>query len=446
MHNAESAANGKTSFDVIVVGAGMAGSAAAAVAARSGLKVALVERGHAPGGKNFFGGALYTHALKEIYPDLWDRKPPLERPITETGFWFLSPDGMVRATVQGGRLGARPADAYVALRAKFDLWWAEQAQKEGAFLIPKTTVLDFLRDPRGRVIGVVTDRPQGEIRAPITIVCEGVNNLLVQKLGLIRHDVPPRMAALACKQLISLPAETINARFGLPDREHGLAVSVMGDVSMGLTGLGFVYTGGECLSVGVGVTLEQLGRNRIHPYDLLQRFLAHPMISPLVAGGQLMEYGAHLIPEGGWSEMPALFGDGVLVAGDAGAMVNALHWEGTNMAVIAGKEAALTAIEAHGRSDFSSRSLSTYRDRLKKTFILQDLHQYRRMSRFLDTHHEFLDVYPNFLNDALGLFFSGYGKPKGKLYREILSSLTRRRNLLRAALDLASFGRAILGI
>jgi electron transfer flavoprotein-quinone oxidoreductase len=446
MPDAGAGANGKIAFDVIVVGAGMAGSAAAAVAARSGLKVALVERGRAPGGKNFFGGALYTHSLKEIYPDLWDRKPPLERPITETGFWFLSPDGMVRATVQGGRLGATPADSYVALRAKFDHWWAEQAQKEGAFLIPKTTVLDFLRDGRGRVTGVVTDRPQGEIHAPVTIICEGVNNLLVQKLGLIQHDVPPRMAALACKQLIALPAETINARFGLPDTAHGLAVSIMGDVSMGLTGLGFVYTGEECLSVGLGVTLEQLGQNRIHPYDLLQRFLEHPMIAPLVSGGKLMEYGAHLIPEGGWSELPVLYGDGVLVAGDAGAMVNALHWEGTNMAVIAGKEAALTAIDAHARRDFSGKFLSAYRDRLKKTFILQDLHQYRKMSRFLDTHREFLDVYPNFLNDALGMFFSGYGRPKKRLYWEILRSLTRRRNLFRAALDLIAFGRALLGI
>ena len=136
----------KIRFDVIVVGAGLAGSTAAASAARSGLKVALIERGQSPGGKNLFGGALYTHSLLEIYPDLWDRKPPLERPVTETGFWFLSKDGMVRATVQGGKLDNKPVDAYVALRAKFDLWWAEQAAKEGAFIIHKTLVEDFIRE------------------------------------------------------------------------------------------------------------------------------------------------------------------------------------------------------------------------------------------------------------------------------------------------------------
>ncbi len=418
--------NDQIRFDAIVVGAGLAGSTAAAIAARNGLKVAVIERGQNPGGKNFFGGAVYSHALEEIYPDFWQRKPPLERPVTETGFWFLSKDGLVRMTVKGGKLIRRPnganasvgesstesADAYVALRAKFDHWWAEQAQKEGALLIPKTTVVDFLRDEGGRVIGVITDRPQGEVYAPVTIICEGVNNLLTQKLGLIDHDLKPSAVALGCKQLISLPSEVINARFGLPDASHGLAVSVMGDVSMGLTGLGFIYTGVDCLSVGLGVNLDLLARHRIRPYELLQRYLNHPQIAPLVAGGRLMEYGAHLIPEGGWRQMPRLYADGVMVAGDAATMVNALHWEGTNMAIIAGKVAAETAVEATKRQDFSSKTLSLYRDRLRERFVLQDLYQYRNLSSYLESHPEFMDIYPSFLNDAMGMFFGGFGVPK----------------------------------
>ena len=435
----------KIQFDVVVVGAGLAGSSAAAICARKGLNVALVERGQAPGGKNFFGGAVYTHALKEIYPDFWDRKPPLERPVTEAGFWFLSKDGLTRLTVQGGKLDRKPADAYIALRAKFDDWWADQAQKEGALLIPKTTVVDFLRDPDGKVIGVLTDRPQGEIYAPVTIVCEGVNNLLTQKLGLVDHDLKPSSVALGCKQLISLPFETINTRFGLADKSHGLAVTVMGDVSMGMTGLGFIYTGEECLSVGLGVNLDVLAEHHIRPYDLLQRYLNHPLIAPLVAGGRLMEYGAHLIPEGGWRDMPRLFMDGVMVAGDAASMVNALHWEGTNMAIIAGKEAGETAVKAHQNHDFSAKTLSAYRNRLKDRFVLQDLYQYRNLSRYLSSHPEFMDIYPGFLNDALGMFFNGFGVPKKQLYRDILRTLTSRRPLVRAAGDLFSFGKTVMG-
>lgn len=432
-------------FDVIVVGAGMAGSSAAAIAARAGLKVALIERGQAPGSKNYFGGTLYTHAMQEVYPDFFERKPPLERPVTEAGFWFLSKDGVTRLNVQGGQLNNQPVDAYVALRAKFDNWWAEQAQKEGALLIPKTVVVDFLRDPSGRVKGVLADRPQGEIYAPITILCEGVNNLLTQKLGLINHDLIPSRVALGIKQLISLPADTINTRFGFADKQHGLAVSVIGDVSLGLPGLGFIYTGDEFLSVGMGINLDVLAEYRLKPYEVLKHYLDHPAIAPLVAGGKLMEYGAHLIPEGGWQDMPKLFTDGVMVAGDAAAMVNALHWEGTNMAIIAGKVAGETAVTAHRVSDFSAKMLSEYKDALQQRFVLRDLRQYRNFSRFLHNHPNFMSVYPNFLNESFGRFFTAYGKPKKQLYQEILGSLTSRRPFFRAAGDMISFARAIMG-
>jgi len=437
--------NEKLVFDVIVVGAGLSGSAAAAIAARGGLKVAVIERGQNPGSKNYFGGALYTHSLLEIYPDLWDRKPPLERPVTETGFWFLSKDGLVKATVQGGKVNSQPIDAYVALRAKFDAWWAEQAQKEGAFIIPKTLVVDFIRE-NGKVVGVVTDRAQGEIYAPVVIITEGVNNLLTQKLGLAKHDIKGDSAALAVKQLISIPSSTINSRFGLTDNDHGAALSVMGDVSMGLPGLGFLYTGVDCVSIGVGVTLEALREAHIKPYELLQRYMNHPMIAPLLPGRRLMEYGAHIIPEGGWKDMPQLYTDGVLVAGDAASMVNALHWEGTNMAIVAGKTAAETAIEAHQKKDFSAQSLSSYRTKLDKRFIMTDLHQYRNLSHFLKTHPDFMAIYPTFLNDALGMFFTGFGKPKKQLYKDILKSLTDRRPLLKAVGDIVAFGRTVMGI
>jgi len=435
----------KIQFDVVIVGGGMAGSTAAAITAREGLNVAVIERGQKPGAKNYFGGALYTHALQEIYPDFFDRRPPLERPVTETGFWFLSEDGVVKMTVQGGVVDNDPIDAYVALRAEFDPWWAEQAAAEGAFYIPKTLVTDFIYED-GKVIGVKTDRPDGDVYAPVVIICEGVNNLLTQKLGLINHDILINKTALAVKQLISIPAKEINARLGLPDSKHGMAISVVGDVSMGMPGLGFLYTTSSALSLGVGVTLDALQETQIKPYDLLQRYLEHPFIAPLIEDGQLMEYGAHLIPEGGWTTMPKLYTDGALVAGDAASMVNAIHWEGTNMAITAGKQAALTAIEAHRKNDFSAKTLAGYQDRLSELFVLKDLKQYRKMSAFLENHPEFMSVYPDFLNDAMGMFFTGFGKPKGKLYKDIFRKLTERRPLLKAVGDMVAFGRAVTGI
>ncbi|MFN2280933.1 MAG: FAD-dependent oxidoreductase, partial [Anaerolineales bacterium] len=195
-----------------------------------------------------------------------------------------------------------------------------------------------------------------------------------------------------------------------------------------------------------GVTLDALQETQIKPYELLQRYLEHPFIAPLIQDGQLMEYGAHLIPEGGWTTMPKLYTDGALVAGDAASMVNAIHWEGTNMAITAGKQAALTAIEAHQKKDFSAKTLAGYQDRLSELFVLKDLKQYRKMSAFLENHPEFMEVYPTFLNDALGMFFTGFGKPKGKLYKDIFRKLTQRRPLLKAVGDMVAFGRAVTGI
>jgi electron transfer flavoprotein-quinone oxidoreductase len=134
-----------------------------------------------------------------------------------------------------------------------------------------------------------------------------------------------------------------------------------------------------------------------------------------------------------------------MVAGDAAAMVNALHWEGTNMAIMAGKCAAETALEAHSRGDFSERVTSRYEDRLKEGFILQDLKQYRGFSKFLEKHPQFMDVYPNFINDAIGQFFTAYGKPKKELFKGMLTGLTDRRSLIKAAGDIVSMTRAVMG-
>jgi electron transfer flavoprotein-quinone oxidoreductase len=95
--------------------------------------------------------------------------------------------------------------------------------------------------------------------------------------------------------------------------------------------------------------------------------------------------------------------------------------------------------------DYSAKTLAMYSEKLKDRFVLQDLYQYRNLSHFLNSHPEFMDVYPSFLYDALGMFFSGFGQPKKQLYKDILHSLTTRRSLPRAMGDLVSFGRTVMG-
>jgi electron transfer flavoprotein-quinone oxidoreductase len=102
-------------------------------------------------------------------------------------------------------------------------------------------------------------------------------------------------------------------------------------------------------------------------------------------------------------------------------------------------------MEAHSRGDFTETVMSRYEDRLKESFILRDLKQYRGFSKFLETHPEFMEVYPSFLNDALGQFFSAYGKPKKELFKDMLGALTNRRGLFQATGDIVAMARSVMG-
>ncbi len=435
----------KLTFDAIIVGGGPAGIAAAITMAKEGLKVILIERGHFAGAKNFFGGVLYTHALADCLPDYWERRPPFERPVTEQGYWLLSPDSVVRFMHKSEHYKREPADAYTALRAQFDNWFAQQAASLGALVITKTTVTECIRDGQGRVIGVKTDRPDGDVYAPLVILAEGVNNLLTQQLGLAKADIPPRFVALAVKELIGLPAKDIEARFGLAGAKEGVAIDIFGDATLGLPGTAFIYTDKNAISIGVGLLLEEFVHHKLRPYEVLARFKNHPVVRPYLEGGESLEYGAHLIPEMGYNRMPALVADGVMVAGDAAGMVDALHREGTNLAMTAGRLAGQTALAAHRQNDFSAGFLKQYRRQLEESFVLKDLKQYRRMTDFLDSTPYFMGTYVNYMNEAALRYFTAHGIPKRDMENDIVKKLFERRSFFGVARDMLKLLQGMRG-
>ena len=435
----------KITFDAIVVGAGPSGASAAITMARAGLKVIVIERGRFAGAKNFFGGVLYTKALADVLPDFMERQPPFERPVTDQGYWILGQGSVVRLTHKSEEYKKRPAESYTALRARFDPWFARQAVALGALLICRTTVTDFIRDEKGRVIGVQTDRPEGDVYAPIVIISEGVNNLLTQKLKLAATDLPPKYVALSVKETLGFPAKEIETRFGLAGDNEGLALDIYGDATLGLPGTAFLYTDKSAISIGLGMLLEEFVKYRLRPYDILERFKRHPIIRQYVEGGELLEYGAHLIPEMGYDRMPALYADGVMVAGDAAGMVDALFREGTNLAMAAGKFAGETALAAHQRNDFSAASLKEYRHKLQQSFVLRDLKQYRHVTDFLGDDPSFLGTYTTFANDAVMRFFSSHNMPKAEMERGILGMLRERRSLRGVARDVWGLLHAMRG-
>jgi electron transfer flavoprotein-quinone oxidoreductase len=143
--------------------------------------------------------------------------------------------------------------------------------------------------------------------------------------------------------------------------------------------------------------------------------------------------------------MPELVADGVLIAGDAAAMVDALHREGSNLAMTAGRLAGETALEAHRRQDFSAVFLRAYRAKLEESFVLKDLKQYRRITDFLESTPHFMGTYVDFMNDAALRYFTAQGMPKREMEGEILGLLRGRRSFFGIAHDIMKLLRGMRG-
>jgi electron transfer flavoprotein-quinone oxidoreductase len=274
-----------------------------------------------------------------------------------------------------------PYNGCTTFRPDFDAWLAGHAVDAGAELICSTTVTGLLRDPDGRVVGVRTDRPDGDLRAEVVVACDGVNSFLAKEAGLYHHAEADNFT-LGVKEVLALPGDEIDRRFGL-ESDEGADFEIIG-CTRGIPGGGFLYTNRASVAVGVVVSVTGLARAKVRPEELIADLKAHPAIAPLVRGGELLEYSAHLIPEAGLSMVPELSAPGLLVAGDAAALCLAagLWLEGVNFAIgsgaVAGELAAAAAqlggqaSGANGHRMESDRILADYRPRLESTFVLSD--------------------------------------------------------------------------
>jgi len=356
--------------DVLVVGAGPAGSAAAISAARAGCSVLLLERGPFPGSKNMYGGVVYGRILDGLVPNWWD-EAPIQRWITRRATMVQTPTQALTVDFRTETWSRPPYNGATTYRPDFDRWLASKATDAGATLLTSTTAVGLLRDASGAIAGVRTDRPDGDIRARVVIACDGVNSFLAKEAGLYTHTEPEHFT-LGVKETIALPRETIDERFGVRG-DHGVDIEMIGCTD-GIPGGGFLYTNLDTVAVGLVLQLPALAAQQRRPEELIARLKAHPSIAPLVEGGELKEYSAHLIPEAGFRMMPELIADGFLVAGDAAAMCLAagIWLEGVNFAIGAGMAAGQAAAEAIRLDDTSACGLEGYRRRLEHGFVLSD--------------------------------------------------------------------------
>jgi electron transfer flavoprotein-quinone oxidoreductase len=396
-------------FDAIVVGAGPAGSAAALTLARAGRSVCLVERGPFPGSKNMYGGVVYGRVLDTLVPQWWD-EVPVQRWVVRRGTVVMTPGRSLTIDYRTDAWGEAPYNGCTTFRPDFDAWLAGHAEAAGAVLLTSTTVTGLLRDG-GRVVGVRTDRPDGELCAPVVIACDGVNSFLAKEAGLYHHAEADHFT-LGVKEVLALERGEIDKRFSLRGRE-GADFELIGCTGP-VPGGGFLYTNLDSLAVGLVLGVKGLAEAKVRPEDLIADLKVHPLVAPLVEGAELKEYSAHLIPEAGLAMMPELVGDGLLVAGDAAALCLAagIWLEGVNFAIGSGATAGEVAAAAVARGDTSAAGLADYRRRLESTFVLAD-HRKLRRAPGLVMSERVQQRYPQLVcNLAEGMFTVGNPAPK----------------------------------
>ena len=423
--------------DVVVVGAGPAGSCAAITLARAGLSVVLLERGPFPGSKNMYGGVVYPRILDGIIPNWWE-EAPVQRWVTRRSTMLLTPTQALTVDFRSDAWGAPPYNGATAYRPDFDHWLAGHATAAGAQLLCSTTVTGLLRDASGKVTGVRTDRPDGDLTARLVIACDGVNSFLAKEAGL-HGPVDAANYTLGVKETIALPKDVIDDRFGVRGRE-GVDIEILGGTS-DVSGGGFLYTNLDTIAVGVVLKLPKLAAQQRRPEEIIARLKAHSAIAPFVEGGEIKEYSAHLIPEAGLSMMPKLAGDGLLVAGDAAAMCLAagIWLEGVNFAMASGMYAGQAAVEAIGRGDTSLAGLAGYERRLADSFVLKDHRKLRRAPQLV-LSDRVQHLYPQFVANVVeGMFRVENPAPKPGLRRIVMrerkAAGLRIRDLAKDAID-----------
>lgn len=367
--------------DAVVVGAGPAGAAAALELARAGCSVVLLERGPFPGAKNMYGGVVYGRILDTLIPEWWT-EAPIQRWVTRRQTMLLTPTQSMAIDFRTESWGRPPYNGATAYRPDFDAWLASKAVDAGARLVCSTTATGVLRDEGGRVVGVQTDRPGGQLRARVVIACDGVNSFLAKDAGLYR-ETDPANYTLGVKETLALPRWVIEDRFAVSGRD-GVDIEILG-CTQGVPGGGFIYTNLDTISVGLVLQLPALAAQSRRPEELLGTLKAHPAVAPLVAGAEITEYSAHVIPEAGFDMMPELIADGMLVAGDAAAMCLAagIWLEGVNFAIGSGAAAGRSAALAVRDGDVSAAGLATYRERLERSFVLANHRKMREVPHLL---------------------------------------------------------------
>ena len=415
-------------FDVVFVGAGPANLSSAfhltqlvkkynaeiSNGARKGealpdIEIAVIEKGATVGAHILSGAVMDPKALKELMPDFIEQGAPLESPVKEDSFLYLTSRYAFKSPITPPPL--KNHGYYIVSLNRLTAWLGEKCEEVGVNIFPEFPGADLLYDDQDRVLGVRTGdkgidkegkrkanyEPGVDLRAKVTVLGEGprgsLTKQLVQRLGL-DEGREPQVYSIGVKELWELPDNRYPA---------GRVTHTLGFPSDTQTyGGGWIY-GMQNNIINIGyVTGLDYKDPLLDPHAEFQRYKTHPFIAKLLEGGKMIRYGAKTIAAGGYFAMPRTYADGVLLVGDCAGFLNSQRLKGIHSAIKSGMLAAEVIFEALLAKDFSAKQLQRYEQIVNDSWIIPELKKVRNFHAGFK-HGRWLGI----LNTGLQFFTGG---------------------------------------
>ena len=374
-------------YDVIVVGAGPAGSVAARLCSEKGLKTLLLEMGRKPGEKNCSGTTVPLFKVYEDFPWMKDPEMPITANIYSNTHYWVFPDGRWFKTEAVAPLVVPPRAVNV-YRDIWDQWLAKKAVETGAELRTSTTVWDVIKE-KGAVVGVVTHTGE-KIRSKIVIAADGINSMVSTKSGL-REKWKADEYGVCIKYDFHSTPEHIKVAFNEAEGQLANETWFGGPWSAGMQAYCWLFPNYDSISVGWWGLLSDIKEN---VFSLMQKFLEHPLVKTKLKGAKPRYYSVRNLAlcQHGVKKTCA---DGIMAVGDAAGFTCTFEGCGIPAALWSGKFAAETAIDAISAGDVSYAKLKDYEAKWKNSFIDHDLVGSQNLARW---------VYKTMGTEGIGLF------------------------------------------